>query len=123
MAKARDSKGRIYWKHTDNVMGTRDALFTAVIGAGKIRNIVSVIVSLVGGTTRTDIERYDGTDYTVQFSVNLGTGAGYNTNIQIPQTWEPDKPILTLQQSYNLYALCTGGTVDVAVAYWDDDDV
>jgi hypothetical protein len=115
------SHGKIYWKHTDNVMGTRDAIFTAVVGAGKIRNIVYVIVSLVGGTCRTDIERYDGTNYTVQFSTyNITQEAG---NVQIPNSWDPEKPIMTLQQNYNMYALCTGGTVDVSVAYWDDEDV
>ena len=112
--------GKIYWKHTDNVMGTRDAIFDAVIGAGIIRNIVYVKVTLVGGTTRTDIERYDGTNYTVQFSDYVDDD---QANVSVPNSWDPEKPIMTLQEDYNLYALCTGGTVDVDVAYWDDEDV
>ena len=115
------SHGKIYWKHEDNVYGaTRAAIFDAVIGAGIIRNIVYVKVSLVGGTTRTDIERFDGTNYTVQFAAYADDD---QANIDVPNSWDPEKPIMTLQQDYNLYALCTGGTVDVAVAYWDDEDV
>lgn len=114
------SHGKIYWKHTDNVMGARDAIFDSVVGSGIIRNIVYVKVTLVGGTTRTDIERFDGTDYTVQFSTANNT-TQYTE--EVPNSWNPEKPIITLQESYNMYALCTGGTVDVSVAYWDDDDV
>ena len=114
------SHGKIYWKHEDNVMGTRDEIFDDDIGAGIIRNIVYIKVTLVGGTTYTDIERYDGTNYTVQFSTANNTTQYTET---VPNSWDPEKPIITLQQNYNLYALCTGGTVDVAVAYWDDEDV
>jgi len=112
---------RIQWYMADGIEGgERTELFSGAVSTGITRYVVGVYIRNAGGNVHCDIEEYNGTTYTPKLAAYTSTTV---PSKDFPQTWDPTKPIMKLPLNYSLYASPTGGTVDVMVAFWEDDYV